>query len=105
VLARGSVAKGLLLGKPAVPYLNYAAGEVAAAAAAISKISGRERDVAQTALRFVLQQPAVSSAIVGIRTGAQLEDALRVAHTPVLQEDEMTQLKQAIVINKYDQHR
>ncbi|MBS0031646.1 aldo/keto reductase [Chitinophaga sp. 22321] len=105
VLARGSVAKGLLLGKPAVPYLNYAADEVAAAATAIGKISGPERDAAQTALRFVLQQPVISSAIVGIRTGAQLEDALRAASTPALQDDEITQLTQAIAINKYDQHR
>ena len=105
VLARGSVAKGMLLGKPAAPYLNYTAEEVAAAAAAINKISGPGRAAAQTALRFVLQQPAISSAIVGIRTAAQLEDALRTLHTPALQTNEITQLQQAIAINKYDQHR
>jgi aryl-alcohol dehydrogenase-like predicted oxidoreductase len=105
VLARGSVAKGLLVNKPAVPYLNYTAGEVAAAAAAIKKLTGPERDAAQTALRFVLQQPAVSSAIVGMRTMSQLEDALKAVQAPALQPDELQQLQQALPANNYEQHR
>jgi aryl-alcohol dehydrogenase-like predicted oxidoreductase len=105
VLARGSVAKGLLVNKPAAPYLNYTAGEVAAAATAIRNNSNTARDAAQTALRFVLQQPAVSSAIVGIRTAAQLEDALRATQAPALQPDELAALKQSVTVNTYDQHR
>ncbi|MGO4289128.1 aldo/keto reductase [Chitinophaga sp. RAB17] len=105
VLARGSVAKGLLVDKPAAPYLNYTETAVAAAAAAIKKISTPARDAAQTALRFVLQQPVVSSATVGIRTAAQLEDALRAAQAPVLQQEEIAALQQVVPINRYDQHR
>lgn len=105
VLARGSVAKGLLVNKPAAPYLNYTATAVAAAAAAIKKVSTPARDAAQTALRFVLQQPAVSSSIVGIRTAAQLEDALRAAQAPALQSEEIAALQQVVPINRYDQHR
>jgi aryl-alcohol dehydrogenase-like predicted oxidoreductase len=105
VLARGSVAKGLLVNKPAAPYLNYTAGEVAAAATAIRNNSNTARGAAQTALRFVLQQPAVSSAIVGIRTAAQLEHALRATQAPALQPDELAALKQSVTVNTYDQHR
>lgn len=105
VLARGSVARGLLADKPAMPYLNYTETAVAAAAAAIKKVSTPARDAAQTALRFVLQQPAVSSAIVGIRTTAQLEDAVRSTQAPALQSEEIAALQQVVPINRYDQHR
>lgn len=105
VLARGSVGKGLLVDKPAAPYLNYTEEAVGAAAAAIKALSSPSRDAAQTALRFVLQQPAVSSAIVGIRTAAQLEDALRAVQAPALQPEEIGALKQVIPVNRYDQHR
>lgn len=105
VLARGSVAKGLLVNKPAAPYLNYTNGEVAAAASAIRALSTPERDAAQTALRFVLQQPGISSAVVGIRTAAQLEDALRATAAPALLPEEIKRLQQAVKANVYDQHR
>ncbi|SEW56246.1 aldo/keto reductase [Chitinophaga arvensicola] len=105
VLARGSVAKGLLVNKPATPYLNYSAEEVSAAAAAIRELSSPERAAAQTALKFVLQQPAISSAIVGIRTSDQLEDALRTAKAPALLPAEIERLQHALKANVYDQHR
>ncbi|SKD07026.1 Predicted oxidoreductase [Chitinophaga ginsengisegetis] len=105
VLARGSVAKGLLVNKPAAPYLNYTAEDVAVAAAAVKSVSSASRDAAQTALRFVLQQPAVTSAVVGIRTPAQLEDALRAVQAIALLPDEIEKLQQAVAINRYDQHR
>jgi aryl-alcohol dehydrogenase-like predicted oxidoreductase len=105
VLARGSVAKGLLVDKPAAPYLNYTEEAVAAAAAGIRTHSSSVRGAAQTALRFVLQQPAVSSAIVGIRTTAQLEDALRAVQAPALQPEEIAALKQVLPVNRYEQHR
>ncbi|NLU96256.1 aldo/keto reductase [Chitinophaga sp. Ak27] len=105
VLARGSVAKGLLVNKPAAPYLGYSAEEVARAAEAIRQESIPERDAAQTALRFVLQQPVVSSAVVGIRTRSQLEDAIRAVSAPALSDSELAALRLAVPINKYEQHR
>lgn len=105
VLARGSVAKGLLVNKPAAPYLNYTNEEVTAAASAIGALSTPERGAAQTALRFVLQQPAISSAIVGIRTAAQLADAVRATAAPALLPEEIKRLQQAVTANVYDQHR
>lgn len=105
VLARGSVAKGLLVNKPAAPYLNYTEKEVATAAAAIKNKSNAGRDAAQTALRFVLQQSAISSAVVGIRTAAQLEDALRAVQAPALLPEEIAVLQDAVPVNTYDLHR
>lgn len=104
VLARGGVAKGLLAGKPATAYLNYDEDAVAQAAAAIKAVS-RDRELSQTALRFVLEQPAITSAVVGIRTLPQLEEATCVSGTPPLTAADMYILKQSITANQYDQHR
>jgi aryl-alcohol dehydrogenase-like predicted oxidoreductase len=105
VLARGSVAQGLLINKPAKAYLNYNEEEVKQAAKAVASLSSNQRSAAQTALQFVLQNPTVTSAVAGIRTLEQLEDAVKTVSTPCLTPDEMETLQQAVKINYYDQHR
>jgi len=105
VLVRGSVAGGLLVNKPAKAYLNYSAEEVKRAAAAIHSLSSAERQPAQTAIQFVLSHPAISSAVVGIRTREQLHDALDVIKTAALNEEELTLLQNSVPVNHYEQHR
>jgi aryl-alcohol dehydrogenase-like predicted oxidoreductase len=105
VLTRGSLAKGLLISKPAASYLNYTADEVRKAAAAIQVLSAEERDPVQTTLRFVLQHPAVSAAIVGIRTQQQLMEAVTAADAKPLTSQETGRLGSAVPVNKYDVHR
>jgi aryl-alcohol dehydrogenase-like predicted oxidoreductase len=105
VLARGSVASGLLVDKPARPYLNYSAEEVENAAAAIHSLSSEQRTPAQTAIQYVLQHPALSAAVVGVRILAQLEDALQAIKTKTLTEDEVNFLRESIPANFYEQHR
>lgn len=105
VLARGAVAQGLLVNKPAKVYLNYTAEEVAQAAAAIQEASGNMRNTAQTAFRYVLQHPAITSAVAGIRTMQQLEDAVAVLQTPDITDADYKQLQSTIEANRYEQHR
>ena len=105
VLARGSVAGGLLVNKEPKAYLDYDAEEVAKAAAAIKKASSQERNSAQTAIQFVLQNAAITSAVVGIRTIDQLNDAVNALNKPWLNEDEMKILSEAIPLNYYSDHR
>jgi aryl-alcohol dehydrogenase-like predicted oxidoreductase len=105
VLARGSVAQGLLINKPPKPYLNYQEDEVKHAATVVASLSGEERNEAQTALQFVLQNSAVTSAVVGVRTMEQLEDAVEALNAPQLTPQEVDILKQAVHINYYEQHR
>jgi aryl-alcohol dehydrogenase-like predicted oxidoreductase len=105
VLARGAVAQGLLINKPAKAYLNYSPQEVAQAAAAVRTVSNEKRNAAQAALRYVLQHPAISSAVAGIRTNEQLEEAVAALQTPALTEQELTSLRQSVKANKYEQHR
>lgn len=105
ILARGSVAKGLLVNKPAAAYLNYTADEVQLAASAVKALSNAQRSPAQTALRFVLQQRPVTAAVVGIRTPEQLQDAVAAVDAPLLNAVELEQLKAAVAVNVYEQHR
>lgn len=105
VLARGPVAQGLLVNKPAKPYLNYSADQVQQAADAVQAVSNTQRNAAQTAIQFVLDHPAITAAIPGIRTLEQLEEAVQALEAPVLSEGDMRVLRPSIPINTYEQHR
>lgn len=105
VLVRGSVASGLLAGKSPKAYLDHTEKEVAAAARAVQEVSGEHRNAAQTAVRYVLAHPAVTSAVVGIRTKQQLEDAAGVMDTPQLNTEEMQYLQEKIPALTYQHHR
>lgn len=102
VLARGSMAKGLLAGKPAVAYLHLSQQEVEKAQAAIAEVSGKDRTPAQSAVKFVLMHPAVTSAVAGLRTIEQLEDAAAAA--PRFNEAEYEMLTASVPVREYDQH-
>jgi aryl-alcohol dehydrogenase-like predicted oxidoreductase len=104
VLARGAVAQGLLVNKPAKAYLNYSAEEVEKAAKAVQSVTDSHRTAAQMAMRFVLRQPGITSVVAGIRTMQQLEEAVEAAK-PLITEAELMALRTAIVANKYEQHR
>ncbi|UOQ68272.1 aldo/keto reductase [Hymenobacter volaticus] len=106
VLARGSFAQGLLAGKAAKSYLNYAEQEVAQAAVAVQQVADiSQRTAAEVAALFVLHHPAVTSAVLGVRTEQHLADALHIAATPSLMGAEVALLQQAIPPNVYEQHR
>jgi aryl-alcohol dehydrogenase-like predicted oxidoreductase len=103
-LARGSVASGLLIDKPVKPYLKYTETHVATAAKAIENISG-PRSKAQSAIQFALSNPAITAAIVGIRTMEQLKDAVDTLNVEQITETELAALKKAIERNQYTEHR
>jgi len=103
VLVRGAVARGLLVNKPATAYLNYSMDETGRMAAAVKDLHGR--NAAQTAIRYVLDHPAVTSVIVGIRTMEQLEEAVGVVVADPLTEKERRLLEGALPANRYEEHR
>ncbi|MHA6247961.1 aldo/keto reductase [Pontibacter sp. CAU 1760] len=106
VLARGSYAQGLLLGKAPKLYLGRSESEVAAAAQAVANVASQNGEIpAAVAARFVLRQLPVASAVLGIRTEAHLQDALQVANAQPLSHDSVTQLTTAVSPTVYEQHR
>jgi aryl-alcohol dehydrogenase-like predicted oxidoreductase len=105
ILARGTVAGGLLTGKPVTSYLGYSPQEVSKAAECIRLLSSEMRTPAQTAIRFALQQPGISSAVVGIRTKEQLKEAISVFDSPPLSGEDFQKLIDCIPANRYTDHR
>lgn len=105
VLARGALAGGLLIDKPAHTYLNRDAATVQKAADAIQRVSGPDRSPVASSLRFALHHPAISSAIVGVRSPEQLESVVQCFRSPALSADEHAQLCKAVPAQYYAEHR
>lgn len=105
MLARGVLAKGLLAGKTAEPFLNYTAEQVAEAAKAVQALSSPVRCAASVATRFALQQATVSSAVVGIRNQLQLNQAIEASLSTALTKEEWNMLAAVLPANLYDAHR
>lgn len=105
VLSRGSLAKGLLAGKAPAEMLGYSEKEVASLQKAIKKLSHEDRTEAQTALRWVLSNEAISSAVVGIRTEKQLFEIAETMKTPELTKAEKETLDQVLTPKTYLEHR
>ena len=105
VLARGVLAQGLLINKPAKEYLGYKTDEVGEAAKAVQSLSTTERKETQVAIRYVLQNPAITSAITGIRNAIQLKEAIDSISSTPLTANEIEKLKSVIPANNYSEHR
>jgi aryl-alcohol dehydrogenase-like predicted oxidoreductase len=107
VLARGTVMKGLLAGKKTVEYLGHSAAKMAAAAERVREVAeGRSGNgLGQIPIRWVLDQEAVTSAVVGIRTMEQLTDAVGAVGMDRLAESEARVLQTALNGQRYEEHR
>jgi aryl-alcohol dehydrogenase-like predicted oxidoreductase len=105
VLARGSLAQGLLINKPAKPYIENDPAEVENAAKAIHELSGPHRTPGQTALQFVLSNVAVAAAVVGMRTMEQLEEAAAATSVPFLDHAQLELLRKSTNPKQYREHR
>lgn len=104
VLARGTIAKGLLISKPPESFLNYSSEQVEKMNAAIRSMSARCSPF-ETATQYVLQHPPVCSAVIGIRTMEQLQDALDAGKLNSLTYLNMEDLGTVLPANKYIDHR
>jgi aryl-alcohol dehydrogenase-like predicted oxidoreductase len=119
VLARGVVMKGMLSGKEPVAYLGHSAVEMEAAAVVVRDVAGKRRAAAGNAgrvkgellspagvaVRWVLDHPAISSAVVGLRTPEQLEAVIGAADADGLTEEEAGLLNKALKGKRYEEHR
>lgn len=69
VITRGSLAKGMLIDKPSINYLDYSKEEVEKLKNEIKQT----QNPISASLQYVLKHPAVASAVVGVRTLEQLQ--------------------------------
>jgi len=101
VLARGALAKGLLVGKPPTTYLDHSVEQVTQAAAAVHSLSGEHRSPSQTAIGFILQDPAVTTAVTGMRTIGQLGEIMLPPDPPDLTAQELLILRGSVTVYRY----
>lgn len=105
LLVRGTLAQGLLAGKTPKDYLGHTAAEVKKLAEAVNSCVKKDMTASQTALRYVLQNPAVTAAVVGVSTLVQLEEVAGAMNSPTLSAEEIKILQDSIPAKKYTEHR
>lgn len=103
VLARGSLAQGLLVDKAAREYLEYSKEEVASAQSILKGLGKSEKNDTASAIAYVLHHKVVSCAVVGMRTVAQLSGALSGRYE--ISAIDYQKLQKAVSPLKYRQHR
>jgi aryl-alcohol dehydrogenase-like predicted oxidoreductase len=105
VLARGALAQGMLIDKPAKDYLGHTADAITAAAQLLQGIQLSNQTSAQSAIRYVLQHPAITAAVVGIRTMAQLKEMIATPDKQNLSVEDRRMLEEVLPAFYYEQHR
>ncbi len=100
VLTRGSLAKGVLVNKPAKSALGYSEAEINLLKAA----TVNTQNAISSALQYVLQHPAVASAISGVRTLPQLSEIIESTSVEI-PSNQLAELGTILPPNKYEQHR
>jgi len=104
VLTRGSIAKGLLSGKPPADYLNYSASEVKKIIGLVKNLSVNG-SMSSTAIQFVLKYESITSAVVGIRTEEQLLESIQASVSELMSNEELMLLQNCVKPNLYKNHR
>jgi aryl-alcohol dehydrogenase-like predicted oxidoreductase len=104
-LARGTLAGGLLVDKQPKTYLQHSEESVEKAAAAIRQVSVKGRQPVHSSIWYALANESVTSAVVGIRTKKQLEEAVTVLNLPSLSEEELDYLQTSVPAIRYQEHR
>lgn len=105
VMARGTIASGLLAGKPPVDYLGMDSKRVAEVVTSVKSKLPHGRDLQEAAVRYAADNPAVTTAVAGIRTQEQLQAAIAAANSNSLTQEEWHLLNSAWKGNVYEQHR
>lgn len=105
VLARGSMASGLLVDKPAADYIGLTSAEVESIVKVLKQHLPEGRTLQEIVVRYVADHPAITTAVAGIRTLLQLEDALTAGNALLLTPQEREQLSELWKGNTYKEHR
>lgn len=100
VIPRGTLAKGMLIDKPAKNYLGYSEHEVKLIQKAISKTD----NPLSASIQYVNQNPAVESAVIGIRTMEQLHEVIE-SQSVTIPSKTLTELSEVLKPNVYEKHR
>jgi len=104
VMARGVLAKGLLVNKSISKYLNYSIEDIELQINKLKTFSIEKMSLLHLAIAWVLKHRAISSAVIGIRNMEQLDDVLAYIDVSDLLEKNIEQLPLVLSPNRYQNH-
>lgn len=104
IMARGTVAGGLLAGKEAKEYLGLPEQKVAAILKRLNEVMP-ERSLPEKAFRYVMDNPAITTAVAGVRTLPQLDEAITVSGMKPLGMSQKDIVRAVWEGNLYHSHR
>jgi aryl-alcohol dehydrogenase-like predicted oxidoreductase len=109
LIARGPLAGGILTesgGRKAErDYLDYSREELPAVRRKLIQLSGNQRSLEQTAIRYVLEETGTAAALPGASSPAQLRGTLSAAEAEPLTPEERAAIRSVTHANRYTQHR
>jgi len=105
VMVRGGLAGGLLAGKDLSDYLGYSIEDIDILLDKMNSFSIEKMSLAQAAVKWVLSNNSITTAVVGIRNLEQLKDALGAVEAPELSVEVVRKLSDLLKPNLYAKHR
>ncbi|MGG1639317.1 aldo/keto reductase [Paenibacillus sp. NRS-1760] len=109
LIARGPVAKGILTDNGAVKaekgYLDYDKEELSSLRDVLLEMGEGSRDLAHTAIRYALANPAVAAVIPGASSFEQLLHNIAASEALQLSPAELEAIKRLSKENRFKQHR
>ncbi|MEK3885094.1 aldo/keto reductase [Paenibacillus sp. PL2-23] len=109
LIARGPLAGGILTeagaGKANRQYLDYSPLELPETRRRLAELVSGERTLAQTAIRYALSEPGVSTAIPGASNIEQLRQNVSASKAAPLTAEERAAIRAATKANQYADHR
>ncbi|KQL42340.1 oxidoreductase [Bacillus sp. FJAT-25509] len=110
VIARGSVAKGLLTSKwekklSNKGYMSYSEQECTETIRKLLQLLDEEQSLHSLALQYALSHKAVSSLAVGARNKEQLLDNINAYFAKPLNSQQIAQIKEISLLTNYEEHR
>lgn len=104
VMARGVLAQGLLVDKHAIDYLGKTASAITDIPTILKDIGQNAYSPTSLAVQYVLNNPAICSAVIGFRTTEQLQNILQTSEA-IIPKNVLEKLSFDIKAEKYTDHR
>ncbi len=105
VMVRGGLARGVLARNGSIKYLDNSQQSVDLLLNKMKVFSNENTALSHIALQWILNNPAVTSVVLGMRTLEQVQDALALNRSTQLSQAELDEIGNVLKPNFYTDHR
>lgn len=105
VMVRGGLARGVLAGKESIKYLDHSQQSIDLLLNKMKVFSNENTALNHIALQWILNNSAVTSVVLGMRTLEQVKDALVLNKSTQLSQAELDEIGGVLKPNFYADHR